>query len=273
MPVTYDNGTGLGGGMLPIDDGLGSAGDTRAGLGAGGAGGGAFPGEAIAAGIIQSAGAVYAANKASEQAYRNRKWQEDMSNSAHQREVADLRAAGLNPILSGLGGSGASTPAGNTSSWQNPGEGLAQGIYRASQMSRTEMPVAAAQVNEAQARTRNTDAQTAGIPTQLQLQSSQTAKNLADAANTAEQTKNEANKAKVTGIVGDLASDARKGLAEVRAWLDKGGIGNLVPVPSDLNPGTHLIKAYTTAKEKFRDAWKKSEQPIEQDYTDPMGNK
>ncbi|QCQ84592.1 DNA pilot protein [Blackfly microvirus SF02] len=51
-------------------------------------------------------------------AQENRAWQEHMSNTAHTREVADLRNAGLNPILSATGGSGASTPSGSIATMQ-----------------------------------------------------------------------------------------------------------------------------------------------------------
>lgn len=51
-----------------------------------------------------------------EQAQINRDWMTRMSNTAHQREVSDLRSAGLNPILSAMSGNGASVPSVSTPS-------------------------------------------------------------------------------------------------------------------------------------------------------------
>ncbi|WNK13669.1 MAG: DNA pilot protein [Microvirus sp.] len=75
---------------------------------------------------------INSANQANFQAQRD--WQTEMANTAHQREVADLTAAHLNPILSAHG-SGSSTPAGGAlpvlSSPYQAGVNAAQGVSSA----------------------------------------------------------------------------------------------------------------------------------------------
>lgn len=94
----------------------------------------------LAAGLASSAGSLYANHQNVKSnrfindvnyaiAEANNAAQIQLANTAHQREVFDLRAAGLNPILS-AGGSGASTPSltsarGTPSQIDNPVNDLA----------------------------------------------------------------------------------------------------------------------------------------------------
>lgn len=61
----------------------------------------------------------------------NRHFQERLANSAHQREIEDLKKAGLNPILSGTGGMGSMTPSGGQASSSPASSSGGQGVQAA----------------------------------------------------------------------------------------------------------------------------------------------
>lgn len=117
-------------------------------------------GTSLLGGLLGKSGAKNQNIANAKQAQLNRDFQERMSSTAHQRATADLRAAGLNPILSATKG-GSSTPSGAQAQMQNELEPLANSARQTSQI--------AAQMKLVQAQTAQTQAQTAKTSAETQI--------------------------------------------------------------------------------------------------------
>lgn len=87
----------------------------------------------IAAGV-EGGGAILTNLTNAYMANKQMKFQERMSSTAHQREVKDLRAAGLNPVLSATKGAGASTPSGAMATMENPAKDFSAKAINQNQM-------------------------------------------------------------------------------------------------------------------------------------------